>query len=59
MLMNVKAQVCWQQGAGVSPAAGLNSGQFNRKRNFVPKLIGSRFRVQGSKVTIDGYCTPY
>jgi hypothetical protein len=43
----------------MSAAAGLKSGQFNRKRNFVPKLIGSRFRVQGSKVTTDGYCTPY
>jgi hypothetical protein len=24
---------------------------------FKPELIGSRFRVQGSRVTIDGYCS--
>jgi len=24
-----------------------------------PKLIGSRFSVQGSKVTTDGYCSQY
>jgi hypothetical protein len=30
----------------MSAAAGQKSGQFNRNRNFVPKLIGSRFRVQ-------------
>ncbi len=26
---------------------------------FKPKLIGSRFRVQGSKVATDGHCSQY
>ena len=26
---------------------------------LVPKLIGFRFRVHGSKFTTDGYCLPY
>jgi hypothetical protein len=27
--------------------------------SLLAKLIGSRFRVQGSKVTTDGHCSPY
>jgi hypothetical protein len=27
--------------------------------SLIPKLIGLRFKVQGSKVTADGTCSPY
>jgi hypothetical protein len=35
----------WFQVSGFSPAAGLKSGQFNRKRNFVVSYEGCGARI--------------